>query len=503
MYRYRSFLGRHKQFSYIAILMGSLTTTAILLGINQQPLGKSNPQASGIAHFTRLDLSDIPSQMKDSRFAMPTFDADKSAQRIPDAKGIDPKDGQVKPLSLWDSWPVTDQDGRVANYHGYRLTIALSAVGKRRDKKGVKMALFAQKIDDKKTDPSSWIYLGYVLNSFTEGTDNPDKTIKKINNEWSGSSVMMNPEDDTIRVFYTGAMTKHGQAQSLSTVRVSVEPKDGSNWDSGLKVNHQKASDHKTVFLGDGKIYQTVNQIKSKNDSFAMRDPHFVAANGHYYLTFEGNTGKKYGDGQVTLNSPEDYGSLESYTSERKKMATNNELGSKAALASGAIGLLELNPDFTVKTVKPPLLMTSSANDITERPDLFFYKNKWYLFTCFQGKSLATTDKRFKDENFLYGYVSTDGIDGPYEKLNKTGLVLGSNTKRNTKKFTYAYTVLPPKDENDDNFTITSFTGDCTFGPTVGLTIKDKETWVQNQKVYDQGALSLGGKHIPASAQHW
>lgn len=492
-----------KKVPYTTILMGSLTTTAILLGISQQPLGKSNPVASSIAHFTRLDLLDIQKQMKDSRFAMPTFDKEKSAQVMPDAKGIDPKDGQVKPLSLWDSWPVTDQDGRVANYHGYRLTIALSAVGKRRDKKGVKMALFAQKIDDKNTAPDSWIYLGYVLNSFTEGSESSDETIKKINNEWSGSAAMMNPQDDTIRVFYTGAMTQHGQAQSLSTVQVSVEPKDGSNWSSGLKVNHQKAADHKTVFLGDGKIYQTVNQIKSKNDSFAMRDPHFVSANGHYYLTFEGNTEKNYGNGQVTLNSPEDYGSLESYSSERKKMATNNELGSKVALASGAIGLLELNHDFTVKTVKAPLLMTSSANDITERPDLFFYKNKWYLFTCFQGKSLATTDRRFMDENFLYGYVSTTGIDGPYEKLNKTGLVLGSNTKRNTRKFTYAYTVLPPKDERDDAFLITSFTGDRTFAPSVGLTIKGNETWVQNQKVYDQGALSLDGATLPSKPQPW
>ncbi|MBS9335061.1 glycoside hydrolase family 68 protein [Fructobacillus sp. M1-13] len=492
------------------VIAGLSLIIVILFSLLQQPFNRQTTRYQQAVHFTRANMNQLQEQMQNVNYRMPNFNADKLGKTIPNAKVYD-QNGQAHQVVLWDSWPVTDQEGTLANYHGYHLTIALSAVDKRRDKKGVKMVLLAQKANAKNQGVASWTYLGPLMNTFTEGSRQPDRLLSKINNEWSGSAVLMNEQDDHIRLFYTGAMTKNGQAQALTTAQISIQAKDKKNWASGLTIAHEQTTDHKTVFSGDGQLYQKVSQLSNqKTDSFAMRDPHFVVDHGHYYLVFEANTTES---GQQVFNNPANYGSLFDYQKDKSALLKSHldtisqtssvSLSNASKMANSAIGLVELNRDFTVKKVEKPLMVASGANDITERPNLLKYQGKWYLFTCFQGKSLASSNKQFLNQNYLLGYVSSDGLTGHYQKLNKTGLVLGSNSKRKTKKFTYAYLVVPSKENGQTKFVITAFAGDRTLAPSVALKINKQTTKVDNQYVFNQGALTTTGKRFKTSPQNW
>lgn len=498
------FISKKKSKYSIVILTIVLMITAVILATFFGNTLK-------ISHFTRTDMATIQKQMKSPNYQMANFNANTLGKTIPSAITYE-QQGNSHQLVLWDSWPVTDQNGYLANYHGYHLTIALSAVDKRRDKKGVKMVVLAQKVGTKNQGVGSWTYLGPIFNQFTEGGKQSDVDLSRINNEWSGSAVLMNENDDSIRLFYTGAMTKYGQAQALTTAKVTIQASKQNDWSSGLIINHKLASDHKTVFAGDGKIYQKLSQIKTDKDSFAMRDPHFVVENGHYYLTFEANTGSNF-KSNTELKNPANFGSLKDYLQERSNLNTTKQrsinqttsvsVKEASTLANAAIGIIELNKDFTVKTVKQPLLVANVANDITERPNLFKYQGKWYLFTCFQGKSLPTAKKSFLNQNYLLGYVSNDGITGHYQKLNKTGLVLGSNIRRKTKQFTYAYLVVPSKKNGKTSFVITSFAGDRTFAPSIELKLNGKTSTVNNTSILNQGALTPSGQHFKSTPQKW
>lgn len=177
--------------------------------------------------------------------------------------------------------------------------------------------MYAQKISADSNDLSSWQYLGNVFETFGEGAPNgkPDKYLKQIKGEWSGSTVMMNSKANTLRVFYANAMKK---TQVLTTAQITVEPKTSGDWNSGLTINHKKTKDHRTVFTGDGYYYQTPSQNPGHADKHSeelnLRDPHFVAAGKKYYLVFEGNTDSKYGiQGDRNFLNYANYGNWTTY----------------------------------------------------------------------------------------------------------------------------------------------------------------------------------------------
>lgn len=464
----------------------------------------------GITHLTREDVADIPSKVKSSTdYRVPDVKEDKLLSAIPSAKQYDSKTGKWEKVIPWDSWPVTTPDGTVANYHGYRLTMALTAVGARSNDIGAKIGLYAQKVSDKNTDASSWIYLGDVFSKYGEGRDTSkkDEYLDQLVSEWSGSAILMHKNDDTLRVFYTGRVGVSSPSQTLNTAQITIDPKDGSNWSSGLTVNHAKATDHKTVFAGDGKYYQTVKQLKGKGsagDSFAMRDPHFVVDGDKYYLAFEGNTGTDYCyQGKENLTNPAYYGSSSFFKKDvaRLEKKSNENEYNKVYVANAALGKLELNSDFTVKKIMKPMVTSNASSDEMERPNLFEYKGKWYLFTCFWGKKLTSSSKYFPFKTYMFGYVSDNGINGTYKPLNGNGLVLQSSYGFSDPRFAYAWLVVKPSKIVDNQFVVTSFEGSTTFSPSFILKIDGNKTKMITNKVLDQGALETTGKTYPTTAQ--
>ncbi|CAK1226518.1 glycoside hydrolase family 68 protein [Fructobacillus tropaeoli] len=485
----------------------ALVILMLFVGLFKINSDKNKNTMGQTTYFTRSDMKSIQNDLKNNNFQAPEFNQKELLKNIPSATVYDESTGNNVALSVWDSWPVTDRNGAVANYHGYRLVIALTAKGERNDNGGSRLGLFAQKYSEKSNNIATWQYLGNIFNTFGEGSHN-DSYLRRINSEWSGSTTLMNPDDTTLRVFYTNSMvTGEDQSQALTTAKIFLEPKNGS-WSQGLEINHSKTTDHKTVFVGDGKIYQTVSQTSKKlnqtQDSFAMRDPHLVIDGDKYYLIFEGNTGSKYGfQGISNFNNKMYFGQESFFQKDRNRLLNNKNTTEydKAFLANASLGKIELNHDFTVKKVMKPVVAANATIDILERPNLFKYRGKWYFFTCFWGDSLASSDDRFKNKTYMFGYVSEDGINGKYKPLNGNGLVLRSNTKKGEANFTYSYLVVPPKDGKSDKFVITSFEDDKSFAPSFVLKINDDKTKLINRYVLDQGALYDNGNHYKTSPQ--
>ncbi|MFC4760723.1 glycoside hydrolase family 68 protein [Fructobacillus durionis] len=461
-------------------------------------------------HYTRADLLSLSSQVKEKKYQAPQVTNTALMKDVPSGKVWDAATNKEEDVLVWDSWPVTDKDGNVADYHGYHIVIGLTAKGARQDSSGVKLGMYIQKASVKDDDISSWQYIGDVFNTFGEGRDKSkkDKYLDQIVSEWSGSTVQLNKNDNTLRVFYTNKVGKEGQAQALTTAKIQVDPKDGQNWSSGLSINHAKASDHKTVFVGDGKYYQTVDQIEKKNgvtDSFAMRDPHIVVDGDKYYLTFEGNTGTKANyQGNNNFNNQAYYGSDSLFKSEVERLKANkqSEEYARAYLSNSALGKLELNKDFTVKKVMKPMVTSNATHDMFERPNLVKYKGRWYLFTSVWGIYLASSDPALKSQTFMLGWVSDGGINGTYRPLNGNALVLASDIPLDKKNMMYSYLAIPSNKKNKSEFIVTAFQGSRTFAPSMKIEVHGDKTSVNNNILLNQGAVVDSGKYYKTTAQN-
>lgn len=462
-----------------------------------------------VTHYTRSDMYSLKSQVKEKKYQAPSVTSESLMKDVPSGKVFDSSQNKMVDVSVWDSWPVTDKEGNVVNFHGYHIVIGLTSKGARNDSEGVKLGMYVQKIADNSDDISSWQYIGDVFKTFGEGRDlsKKDEYLDQISSEWSGSTVQLNPNDNTLRVFYTNAVGKGTQKQALTTAQITLDPSDGKNWSNGLTINHAKTTDHKTVFVGDGKYYQTVDQITSKNgvtDSFAMRDPHLVIDGNKYYLAFEGNTSIKTGnEGISNFQNPSYYGNNAFFKSDLKRLNSDKktEEYARTYLSNSALGKLELNKDFTVKKVMKPMVTSNATHDMMERPNLVKYKGRWYLFSCVWGMYFASSDTSLKNKTFMMGWVSDDGINGNYQPLNGNGLVLVSDVPLDDKNMTYAYLALPLNKKNKNEFIVTAFQANKTFAPSMKIRVNGDKTSVVNNIVLNQGAVVDSGKYYKTKAQ--
>ncbi|WP_248715780.1 glycoside hydrolase family 68 protein [Convivina praedatoris] len=449
-------------------------------------------------HFTRDDMSSIAENVNNPKYQAPRPVDQTLNQELKGAIQRSSLLGRQEALEVWDSWPVQNTDGTLANYHGYHLVIGLTA-----PKGGIsaKMGLFSQPINGSQTGVNSWTYLGNLFNQFGEGAVANDPYLKYMQAEWSGSTVMLNPNDDTLRVFYTNhthLMTPGGQV--LTTAQISVEAKD-NDWANGLVINHSKTTDHRSLYAGDGKLYQNQQNMAgfagSVWDDYCLRDPHLVADHNQYYLVFEGNTGTQTGNQGLDNFYNQAYYSKDRDTFLKERQRLIDSVGTneyqQTYMANAAIGIMSLNPDFTVKEVMNPLVTANAANDELERPNLVHFQNKWYLFSDTRGSHMASTDLLVhgNDQNnypiYMLGFVSEDGINGHYKPLNGNGLVLVSNIPQDSPDFTYAHYVIPNQDPNSNEFVVTAYLNHKTFAPSLLLKIDGDSTTMVTDQVLGQG----------------
>jgi levansucrase len=438
----------------------------------------------GISHITRYDMLKVAKHQNDPQFNVPKFDA-STIKNIPSAQGLD----------VWDSWPLQNANGTVANYKGYNILFALAGKPKTSD---TCIYLFYQKIGQTSID--SWKNAGRVFKDSDKFIPN-DPNLKHQTEEWSGSATLT--DDGKVRLFYTdfsGASEAGGTGDSnqiLTTAQVNIShPDEGT-----FKING--VSDQKSIFDGgNGTIYQNIQQFRdnglwSSGDNHTLRDPHYVEDNGHKYLVFESNTGTVDGyQGDEALYNKAYYGGDENFFKTEHDKLLKSSKKQLASLANGSLGIVELNDDYTVKKVMKPLIASNTVTDEIERANVFKIKGKWYLFTDSRGRKM-TIDGIGDNDIYMLGYVS-DSLTGPYKPLNDSGLVLHTNIATNDITFTYSHFAVM-QSQDSDNVVITSYMTNrssfedhqSTFAPSFLVNINGSKTSVVPNSTLEQGQLTV------------
>ncbi|AKG34893.1 glycoside hydrolase family 68 protein [Paenibacillus durus] len=469
-------------------------TTALLVGGGTSAFAKGKDTQSynedyGFSHITRSDMLKIPEQQNDERFKAPQFDASK-IKNIASAKGYD-EFGNLIDVDVWDSWPLQNADGTVANYKGYEVVFALAGDPKRGWDTFIH--LFYKKIGDNSID--AWKSAGRVFKDSDKNVPN-DPILNKQAEEWSGSATLTS--DGKVRLFYTnrqGWDPAHGffGKQTLTTAQVNLSEPDAST----LKVDG--VEDFKSIFDGDGKIYQNVDQSfggGDYSDNHTLRDPHYVEDNGHKYLVFESNTGTETGyQGEDAFNNKAFYGGNKKFFEDEREKLLAGPKKSLATLANGSLGIIELNDDYSLKTVMKPLIASNLVTDEIERANVFQKNGKWYLFTDSRGSKM-TIDGIGAEDVYMLGYIS-DSLTGPYKPLNGSGLVLSMDLDPKDVTWTYSHFAIPQADS--DNVVITSYMTNrglypehrSTFAPSFVVNIKGSKTSIVKDSILEQGQLTI------------
>ncbi|MBW1604865.1 glycoside hydrolase family 68 protein [Lactobacillus sp. Sy-1] len=466
----------------------------------------------GTNHYTRENMKHIPAAAKLTKNQVPSF-KNVAISDVTNAKVTNRLDkSKTDQLDVWDSWPLQDGKGNLVNYHGYHIVFAMANDPKTNEDNGAEYGasiyMFYQKIGTDTSDISSWYNGGKLFRSRTDGSDGKSKYLKKQTDEWSGSSILQ--DSNHVRLFYTAfsGAKKHGgngeNQQVLATAKLKIDVTS-----NGLSIDHNATTDHKTIFFGDGKYYQNTNQtvgeaLQFTADDFTLRDPHYIEDNGHKYLVFEGNTGTKFSGSAYSDNNNYNYanigGSKKYQKKVQKKLIKNRNTwnGLRNQYTNGALGILELNNNYTVKKVMKPLVTFNGVDDETERPNLFKKNGKWYLFTDTRGTHLLKSTISRKGI-FMLGFVANK-LTGPYKPLNgKSGVVLSSTELNpNNRRFTYSYFVINNPDSN--NLVVTSYMtkagdaklrgGHSTFSPSFLLNINGDTTSVVANSILPQGAVT-------------
>ncbi|MCQ2011342.1 glycoside hydrolase family 68 protein [Sporolactobacillus sp. STSJ-5] len=469
----------------------AVAAAALFLGVGTtQTYAKhasQNYQDYGFSHITRYDMLKVAKQQGSSQFEVPAFNSST-------VKNLD----SVAGLDVWDSWPLQNADGTTANYHGYHVVFALA--GAPNDGNDTTIYLFYQKIGDNSID--SWKSAGRVFKNSDKNVPN-DPYLSHQTQEWSGSATLTN--DGKVRLFYTdfsGAPEVGGTGDSnqvLTTAQINVSQVGQDN----LKVDG--IQDYKSIFDGgDGTIYQNIQQFHDEGlfgsgDNHTLRDPHYVEDNGHKYLVFESNTGTETGyQGDDQFDNPAYYGGSYEFYKIEKESLLNSSKKQLASLANGALGIIELNNDFTLKKVLKPLIASNTVTDEIERANVFKMNGKWYLFTDSRGAKMTINGIADKDI-YMLGFVS-NSLTGPYKPLNKSGLVLHTDLDPQDLTFTYSHFAVPQNKGN--KVVITSYMTNrgfftdhqSTFAPSFLLSIDGSNTSVVKNSILEQGQLTIG-KH--------
>ncbi|WP_141430791.1 glycoside hydrolase family 68 protein [Bacillus sp. 03113] len=467
-------------------------TTALLVGGGVQAFASEKvdyKEDYGFSHITRFDALKIPAQQTNEQFKVPQFDASK-IKNVESAKGYD-EFGNLINLDVWDTWPLQNADGTVANYNGYEIVFGLAGDPKRGWDTFV--YLFYKKIGDNSID--AWKSAGRVFKDSDKFNTN-DPILHNQAEEWSGSATFTS--DGKVRLFYTNrsiwdASKGYFGKQTLTTAQINVSQPDGNT----LKVDG--VEDFKSIFDGDGKNYQTMNQAFGNgnfDDNHTLRDPHYVEDNGRKYLVFEANTGTETGyQGEESFNNKAFYGGSNKFFEAEKAKLLQSPNKYYSSLANGALGIVELNDDYTLKNVMKPLIASNLVTDEIERANIFEKDGKWYLFTDTRGSKMFV-DGIDKEDIYMLGYVA-DSITGPYKPLNGTGLVLHQDLNPYDITWTYAHFAIPQV--KGDNVVITSYMTNrgyfadhkATFAPSFLVNIKGSKTSVVKDSILEQGQLTV------------
>ncbi|ELK48096.1 MULTISPECIES: glycoside hydrolase family 68 protein [unclassified Halobacillus] len=346
---------------------------------------------------------------------------------------------------IWDTWPLRNRDGSLAEIDGYKIIFALTASkdytwNGRHDV--AKIRYFYSK------DGKDWKLGGLAYD--------PDKAYGS--RQWAGSAMM--EKDGKVNLFYTATGRKSDEEttyeQRLARTTLTFDTDE-----NGVEAN--PSGKHEILLEADGKYYETQEQ-KTGDIIYSFRDPWFFKdpKSGKEYLLFEGNSG-----GTEKACEAGDIGS----TSFQK----NHDVPEGAEDYNGNVGIAVADDgDLSDFELLPPLLEADCVNQQLERPHLVYKDGNYYLFTISHKFTFAPG---LEGPDGLYGFVN-DSLRGDYKPLNDNGLVVAN--PEDDPFQAYSWAVLPNenvisfvneyKDENGEDQVGGS------FAPTLQLDLDGDET---------------------------
>lgn len=384
---------------------------------------------------------------QDAQYRVPYFNA-KKIKNMPATVTRDAQTGQVAELEIWDSWPVQDaKTGRVVNYKGYQLMIAMMGIPQQND---AHIYLLYNKYND--NNFNHWKCAGPIFGFNAKPTDQ----------EWSGSATVN--KDGSIQLFYADVDTRENtNHQKIATVNLKLKVNKKKNTISIAKRSHRHV-----LFEGDGYHYQTYKQWKSTNkgaDNVAMRDAHVISVGGQRYLIFEASTGSNNYQGENQVYNWKNYGGTPKQALQNfLKVTANDDMRSRATWANAAIGIIRLTKNENnpkVAEVLPPLVNSLMVSDEIERPNIIPMNGKYYLFATTRlnrgtGDDLwQQADAKVGDNVAMLGWVS-DHLTYGYKPLNGDAAVLVASVPFNWRTSTYSYYAVPVKG-NKKEVLVTSY----------------------------------------------
>lgn len=285
-------------------------------------------------------------------------------------------------LDLWDHWPVLDRDGAVADFHGRRLVVFLSAAvlddpEARHDV--ARLRLFSVAGDD-------WTDLGPVFpDGFSPGS-----------REWAGSAVV---DRGTLHLYFTatgqGGETSPTFQQRLFASRAALAsaPEGVTLGPWSQPVEMVRPDDRHYQSRHDGG--QDLGTIKAFRDPYVFTDPE----TGADHMVFTGSS--------ATAVSP--WNGVVGY-------ATREQNGWRLG---------------------PPIVLATGLNNELERPHVIQANGRWYLFWSTQSKVFAPG---VTAPTGLYGLVA-DRLGGTWSPINGSGLIFANPASAPTQA--YSWQVLP------------------------------------------------------------
>ncbi len=410
---------------------------------------------------------------------------------------------------VWDSWPLTDEDGNQYSVNGQEVIFSLVAdrsLGFDDRHVYAKIGYFFRPADvpaEERPENGGWTYGGLVFDEGVTGQIFEDQSFSH-QTQWSGSARIF--KGGEIKLFFTDVAFYRDAAGN------NIKPYDPR---IALSVGHVHANKNGVKFTGfdtvidllqaDGTYYQTGEQNEFFNfrDPFTFEDP---ANPGETYMVFEGNSAMPR---ESASCDAEDLG----YREGDPYAETVEEVNASGATYQiGNVGLAKAtNDELTEWEFLPPILSANCVTDQTERPQFVFKDGKAYLFTItHRGTYAAGID----GPEGVYGFVG-NGIRSDFQPLNSgSGLALGNPTNLN---FAGGQPFAPDYNQHPGHFqayshyvmpgglvqsfidtigTHDDFVRGGTLAPTVKMDIEGDSTSVD----YSYGNDGLGGyADIPAN----
>ncbi|GBR07658.1 levansucrase [Acetobacter oeni] len=310
-------------------------------------------------------------------------------------------------VMIWDTGALRNIHGETVTFKGWHVIWSLAV-----DKIDLTNASIVEEWDTR----NNRAYIGFWFSKTGNGADwqwggRLLQTSADLRpHEWSGSLVMREDTANCVDMFYTSEADApvNQSVPSVSTGHIFAD--ETGVWFEGFSTSTE-------MFSADG-----IHEANSDEDEyFDFRDPHVFMnpEDGRVYAVYEGNVPGMRGD--FTIGSKE-----------QGLIPPGFEVGAGAEYGAAAIGIAVLDDgayeagDFSKSrwTQLEPLVTALGVNDQTERPHVVFRDGRVYLFTI---SHASTYSGGLVGPDGVYGFVSDDGLFGPYRPLNSSGLVLGNN----------------------------------------------------------------------------